>query len=133
MTRFSTSLLAAVTLALALTAALPARAAPEKRHVIYYFTCDRSAWTAYMSGDQFHHTPINRNYGHMDRIIRYLTWDGSCWEARWNIAQRVFEHTPITRPGPMHPDVILNYLNWKNEKLTAKKTFDDYFMISGPH
>lgn len=133
MTRFCTSLLAAAACALALTTAVPARAAEEKRHVMQYFTCDRSAWSVYMRGYQFYHSPANRNPGHMDSIIRYLTWDGSCWEARWNTELRMFEHTPITRPGQMHRDSILNYLSWRNEKLTARKTFDDYFMISGPH
>jgi hypothetical protein len=132
MTRFAASLLAAASLALGLTAALPAGAAPEKRHMIYYFTCDGSAWTASMSGDQFYHTPRNRNPGHADVIIRYLTWDSNCWEARWNTELHMFEHRPANG-GPMHRDVILNYLNWRHEKLTARKTYDDYFIVSGPH
>lgn len=94
MMRFSASLLAATTLALGLTTALPANAASEKRQMIYYFTCDGSAWTASMNGDQFYHTPRNRSPGHADVIIRYLTWDGNCWEARWNADLQVFEHKP---------------------------------------
>lgn len=130
MARFSASLLACATLAMGLTTALPGSAA-EKRHVIHYFTCDRSPWTAYMRGDQFYHEPAS-GPGHMDLIIRYLTWDGSCWEARWNTELRMFEHRPLTRPGPMHRDEIMNFLNWRNQKLTARKTYDDYFMISRP-
>ena len=126
MTRFSARLLAAGILALT---ALPASAQTDKRHLMHYLTCDRSPWSAYMTGYQFHHAP-ERGPGHMDSVIHYLTWDGSCWEARWNTGLRQWEHTPLTRPGPMHRDVILNYLGWRNEKLTAKKTFDDYFIVT---
>jgi hypothetical protein len=130
MMRFSASLLAGATLVL--TIALPASAAVENRH-IEYFTCDGSAWSASMSGDQFYHTPRRGGPGHPDVIIRYSTWDSHCWEARWNSKLRVFEHRPANG-GPMHRDVILNYLNWRHEKLTARRSYDDYFFIvSGPH
>ena len=34
---------------------------------------------------------------------------------------------------PQHRDEIMNFLDWRNQKLTARKTYDDYFMISGPN
>ncbi|MFC5345989.1 hypothetical protein ACETK8_05110 [Brevundimonas staleyi] len=97
---------------------------------IPYVTCDGSQWRASLSGEQFHHRPANGDAGHSDRIIRYRTWGGGCWQATWNSSSRTFFHTPASG-AEGHPDTILNFEDWDGARWTARRDGSDWVVTPG--
>lgn len=117
----------AAALALAFTAT--GAAAQEQRVAeIRYVTCDGTEWSASLDGVWFQHFPRDgdvRADSHESRNIRYRTWGGACWDATWDSRARVFRHTPMAG-GAGHPDVILNYEDWRGTRWTARRQGDDW-------
>lgn len=112
-----------------LVAASASGAAAQQRAVgeIPYVTCDGSQWRASLTGQQFRHSPANGGAGHSDRIIRYRTWGGQCWQATWNSASRSFFHTPVAG-GEGHSDTILNFEDWDGVQWTARRNRDAWIV-----
>jgi len=87
-------------------------------------------WEATWGGNPFFHTPGPGAEGppHPDNYMRYITWDGSCWEARWDSENNQFIHRRVTT-GEQHTDKILNYLTWDRTKWTATRDGDEFYHI----
>jgi hypothetical protein len=97
---------------------------------IDYKTCDGTDYTATWIGNNFHHV---ERYGpdvHNDRIMRYLTWDRTCWQASWDRRTGQFLHVPLPYPGRgryTHEDVILNYITWDGSKWSARRDGNGFY------
>ena len=58
--------------------------------------------------------------------MRYLTWDGTCWEASWNPTSKKFIHKNLAT-GSVHEDTILNYLTWDRTKWTTIRDGNGFY------
>ncbi len=120
---------AGIGLALGLFGAGATPAAAQERVVsdIPYVTCDSSRWRVALDGDAFVHTS-EAGETHEDNIMRYRTWDGTCWQASWSAYRRSFFHIPVGA-GRSHPDTILNFQDWDGELWTARREGDDWIVV----
>ena len=75
---------------------------------------------ASMSGNQFQHKPGPGNTGaaHTSDRMRYLTWDGTCWEAKWDPRRKQFSHKRVTT-GQEHFAGYVNYISWDRSKWSS--------------
>ena len=113
---------------------------------INYLTCDQHytlplkdseitslKWRAKWDGDKFWHIPGIPAGGtatgepRLDDVIRYLTWDGTCWEARWD-GQDKFSHKKLLANNQYFDDRI-NYFNWDRAKWTARRDGGGFFLL----
>jgi hypothetical protein len=91
---------------------------------------DTLRWEATWDGNGFMHTPGPGASGvaHRDNVMRYLTWDGRCWEASWNPILNQFVHENVTTKRH-HTDQTLNYLTWDRTKWSATRDGNEFFHI----
>lgn len=95
--------------------------------VLRYVTCNRDFndpdtnppgyhglfWEVTWSSDNtFFHRPASDTPGapHPEAYIQYMTWDGTCWQAKWEIEKEKFAH--IRYEQVQHYDRIINYVTW---------------------
>ncbi len=78
-------------------------------------------WSATWNGNEFNHTPGPDAYGtqHSDKVMRYLTLDGSCWEASWD-GEGNFYHKKLST-NEAHLDPVIKYLYWDRSKWSATR------------
>jgi hypothetical protein len=89
----------------------------------------RNGWVAAWNGNGFVHT--NRLSGEVrtSDIIRYTTWNGEFWEARYHRSgteRGYFIHTRV-RDGVSHKDKLINYLDWDGNLWSATRKSETEF------
>ncbi|WP_375460764.1 hypothetical protein [uncultured Enterovirga sp.] len=104
--------------------------------IIAYWACDGTnkgpRYSAVLSGSNFSHT---REGGttHGDTVINYITWDGGCWQAKWDDASKTFAHARFPSGADAHSNVILNYITWDDSLYAAARKNRQWYHIKiGP-
>lgn len=128
-----------ISLGFMLLAITSATAQEHVADVIAYIACNQDysipinpsqisslKWSAKWNGNGFIHTPASGVPGtaHPDNVMRYLTWDGSCWEARWD-GNTKFVHKRVAT-GQEHSDTVLNYFTWDLGKWSATREGNNF-------
>lgn len=100
---------------------------------IAYIACDGTnqgpEFRAYWKDDGFRHVDETTKAEHLDTVLNYLTWDGSCWQASWDAKDQQFMHKRFPGGGDQHADKILNYLTFDRSLWSATRTGDDWFHV----
>ncbi|MFN0278086.1 MAG: hypothetical protein ACKVRN_05715 [Pyrinomonadaceae bacterium] len=86
-------------------------------------------WKADFKGDfAFHHFRGNDATEGKDDdgpLLRYLTLDGTCWEARWESATNVFVHRSV-KTGEVRRGNVIGYLTWDLSKWKAQREGNEF-------
>jgi hypothetical protein len=94
-----------------------------------YWTCsgavtfDRwsARWDTAGNPNGFIHRRASTGIIHPDTIINFVTWDGSCWQAYWDVQQQSFHVKQFPSGRDERYDTVLRYIAWDNSLWSAQR------------